>query len=247
MEKSEAPGEESALSVFEAAAYTVPRVNLLPPEVGERRKLRKVQAGLAVGILGVAGVVGLLYVQAGSGESTARASLETAQVTNTSLQAQADKLAYVSKAKQQIDAAKASLKAAMGSEVLWSKTMQELQRRLPDGVRFTNVAVVGDGPLANSAGTGASTSKSATTTATGGTTVPSNTVATITIQGKADTMDDVAAELDQLELVTGFSNVYLSSATRPAGGDSDQTVTFTATADITNAVLSHRYDSLTGD
>ena len=89
--------------------------------------------------------------------------------------------------------------------------------------------------------------------------MPSNVVATVMFTGVADDMNHVATELDQLALVPGLSNVYLTSTTKgttpgssasststsssAAGGEGVQ---FTASANITNSVLSHRYDNLTG-
>ena len=43
---------------------TLPRVNLLPPEIGEARRFRRIQYGLGGGLALSAGVVALLYVAA---------------------------------------------------------------------------------------------------------------------------------------------------------------------------------------
>ncbi len=138
---AEPVAEETPMAVFDAPAYAAPSVNLLPPEIGQRRALRKLQAGLAAGVVAAAAVVGLLYVQAGSGKSEAQARLNAANTQKVILGAQTASLAHVSAEKAKIDAARASLKSAMGSEVLWSKTLDDLRLRLPDGVRYQSVAV----------------------------------------------------------------------------------------------------------
>jgi Tfp pilus assembly protein PilN len=236
--------EETPMAVFEAPAYTPASVNLLPPEITQRRALRKLQAGLAAGVVAAAAVVGLLYVQAGSGKSEAQARLNAANTQKVLLGAQTTSLGNVAAAKAKVDAARASLKAAMGSEVLWSKTLDDLRLRLPDGVRYQSVAV--SAIVAPAAGV-------ATATPTAGApTLPSNVIATVIFTGVAGSMNDVAAELDQLALVPGLSNVYLTSATAGGAGASGASsgsqagVQFTATADVTNSALSHRYDNLTG-
>ena len=238
MVKEEAPVTE-AQPVFEAVTYEAPKVNLLPPEIGQRRQLRRLQAGLLAGVVAAAGIVGVLYVQAGNGRSAAQQQLDEAQARQTLLQAQSAKLSYVSAEKTQLDAARASLKAAMGSEVLWSKTLDQLRLRLPDGVRYTSIGVT---QVIPTAATGTATGTSAT-----GTTLASNVLATATFSGDAVDINAVASELDQLAKVPGLSNVYLTTVTKPkSGGTTTSVATFTATASITNALLSHRYDTLTG-
>lgn len=243
--------EETPMAVFDAPAYAAPSVNLLPPEISQRRALRKLQAGLAALVLASAAVVGLLYVQAGSGKSEAQARLNAANAQKAVLGAQTASLAHISAEKATVDAARASLKAAMGSEVLWSSTLDNLRLRLPDGVRYQSIAVTAIvAPAAGAA---------APAPVTGAAAVPSNVVATVVFTGVADDMNHVATELDQLALVPGLSNVYLTSTTKgttpgssasststsssAAGGEGVQ---FTASANITNSVLSHRYDNLTG-
>lgn len=236
--------EEAPLAaVFEAPAYVAPHVNLLPPEITARRVLRKLQAGLAAGVIACAAIVGVLYVQAGSGKSEAQSRLDAATAQQAVLQAQTAKLAYVSAAKATIDAARASLKAAMGSEVLWSKTLDDLRSRLPDGVRYQSITVVAvPTPVAGAVVAPAATTPGAAAA------LPTDALATATFTGSANNLDDVAAELDQLALVPGVSNVYLTSTTAKAasGSTAPQIVNFVATADLTNTLLSHRYDNLTG-
>jgi Tfp pilus assembly protein PilN len=244
---AEPVAEETPMAVFDAPAYAAPSVNLLPPEIGQRRALRKLQAGLAAGVVAAAAVVGLLYVQAGSGKSEAQARLNAANTQKVILGAQTSSLAHVSAEKAKIDAARASLKSAMGSEVLWSKTLDDLRLRLPDGVRYQSVAV--SAVVAPTAGV------ATPAPVVGAATVPSNVIATVVFNGVADDMNHVALELDQLALVPGLSNVYLTSATKgatPGSGSSSSStggsddVSFVASANITNSVLSHRYDNLTG-
>ncbi len=232
--------EETPMAVFDAPAYAAPSVNLLPPEIGQRRALRKLQAGLAAGVVASAAVVGLLYVQAGSGKSEAQARLNAANTQKVILGAQTASLAHISAEKATVDAARASLKAAMGSEVLWSSTLDNLRLRLPDGVRYQSVAVTAIVAPAAGVAAPAPTASAAA--------LPSNAIATVVFTGVADDMNHVATELDQLALVPGLSNVYLTSASSGGTGaaTSGAGVQFTATADVTNSALSHRYDNLTG-
>lgn len=237
--------EEAPLAVFDMPAYAPPSVNLLPPEIGQRRALRKLQAGLAAGVVACAAVVGVLYVGASSGKSDAQSRLNAANAQKVLLQGQTAKYSYASTEQAQIDAARASLKAAMGSEVLWSKTLDDLRLRLPDGVRYATLAVTAVTPAATTAsGTVTATTPAATASAATPAGLPSNVIATVTLTGSAVNLDAVAEELDQLALVPGFSDVYLTTTTQGVGNGG--VATFSVTANITNTVLSHRYDNLTG-
>ena len=87
-------------------------------------------------------MVGLLYVQAGSGKSDAQARLNAANAQKARVAARRRPAWLTSRHREgQVDAARASLKAAMGSEVLWSSTLDNLRLRLPDGVRYQSIAV----------------------------------------------------------------------------------------------------------
>ncbi len=244
MTKSDASVQEEALPVFESVTYEAPKVNLLPPEIGERRQLRRLQAGLIAIVLASAGVVGALYVQAGSGQAAAQQRLDLAKTQQSTLQTQTARLNYVSAQKAQIDAARSSLRTAMGSEVLWSKTLDQVRLRLPDGVRYSSVAFARQEAVAV-----APTVKGATATAgaAAAPTIPADVIATATFTGIATDLNAVANELDQLAKVPGLNNVYLSTVTKPkSDGTTPGTATFTATANVTNSLLSHRYDTLTG-
>lgn len=234
---------EAPLAVFDVPAYAPPSVNLLPPEIAQRRALRKLQVGLAAGVVACAAIVGVLYVGASSGKSDAQSRLDAANAQKVLLQGQTAKLSYVSTEKAQIDAARASLKAAMGSEVLWSKTLDDIRLRLPDGVRYASIAVTAVTPAATTAGTTTTTTPTPAPSAASPVGLPSNVVATVTITGSALDLDAVAQELDQLALVPGFTNVYLTTTAKTG---TSGVATFSETADITNTVLSHRYDNLTG-
>lgn len=245
MVKEEAPVTE-AQPVFESVTYEAPKVNLLPPEIAERRQLRRIQAGLLAGVVAVAGIVGVLYFQAGNGKAAAQQRLDSAQSQQTRLQAATARLSYVSAQKAQIDAARASLKTAMGSEVLWSKTLDQLRLRLPDGVRYATIGVSRIDPVAGAASTTVGKATAGASTAAG-TAIASNIIGIVSFSGTAVDMNAVAAELDQLAKVPGLTDVYLTTVGKPkADATKASLATFTATANLTNSLLSHRYDSLTG-
>jgi Tfp pilus assembly protein PilN len=244
--ESEAPaGDFDLLAPVE---YVAPRANLLPPEIGERAALRRMQALLAAAVIACGGIVGALYVTTASGRAPAKAALTQAQSEQRSLSAQKAALAPAQAAHQLVIAAKQSLVAAMGSEVLWSGQLDTLRRELPDGVRLSTLTVTGLDPAsagaastavqlpAGPAGTSTST-PSATSTATG-TAASSTYIASVAMSGIALDNDAVANWLDTLAGLPGWANVYLTST---SSASSSSLVSYSITANITQAALSHRF------
>ncbi len=231
--------------------YVAPRANLLPPEIAQRAALRKMQALLAAAVIACGGIVGAGYVTTSHGKAPAKADLSQAQSEQQSLSSQKAKLAPAQAAHQQVLAAKQSLQAAMGGEVLWSNQLDTLRRRLPDGVRLTTLTVTPIDTAANGgtsssgavklpaapAGSGQSTTSSSTTGT--GAAAGSNYIASVQISGVAVDNPHVATFLDTLAAMPGWGNVYLTNTTTKAPGNG--IVSYSITANITQAALSHRY------
>jgi Tfp pilus assembly protein PilN len=232
-----------ALVPLEApSALIAARVDLLPPEVGEQRAVRRLGLALGAGVVACALGVGGLYVQAGRSKPAAEQSLQAAQTQSAALQRQLTTLAQVKTAQQQLQSAQKALVAAMGDEVLWSRYMDEMRVRRPDGLRYTSVAITPVGGTTSAGSTPGSTtpgSSPAAGAASPAATVP-GAIASLTISGKAVSQDAVADLLDALAQVPGYAAPYLSSTMPGSGND---LITFTVTVSVTPDALSHRYGS----
>jgi Tfp pilus assembly protein PilN len=249
-QESGAPaGEYDLLTPVE---YVAPRANLLPPEIAERAALRKMQALLAAAVIACGGIVGAGYVATAHGKAPAKAALAEAQSEQQSLSRQRAALAPAQAAHQQVLAAKQALTAAVSSEVLWSNQLDTLRRQLPAGVRLSTLTIT---PIAAAAtGSAGSTAvqlpagpggtSQATTPAAGTTTAANNYIASVSIAGVAVDNASVAVFLETLSGMPGWGNVYLSNTTASAGDGTNgqaKTITYSVTANITPAALSHRY------
>src|SRR3954467_8020126 len=93
---------------------SLPRVNLLPPEIAETRRFRRIQVGLGGAVLGAVGIVALLYVGASSSVSNAQDDLDSANATHTALTAETAKYRDVTAVYARAAAAQAMLTQAMG-------------------------------------------------------------------------------------------------------------------------------------
>jgi Tfp pilus assembly protein PilN len=207
---------------------SLPRVNLLPPEIAETRRFRRIQMGLGAALLGAVGLVALLYVVASNSVSSAQDDLDAANATHTSLQAETVKYRDVTAVYARAAAAQAMLTQAMGEEVRYSQFLNDLSLTVPEKVWLKNVtfAQTAVAPAASGA------------LATPG-------IGTVTFSGIGFSHDDVAVWLESLATQKGYTNPYFSSSVEALIG-TRKTVTFSSTATITPAAYSGRYSKPAG-
>ena len=204
----------------------LPKVNLLPPEIAERARFRKVQAGLGGGLLAAVGVVALLYVGAVGSVNDAQAELDTATAQGAALRAETAKYADVKAVYARAAAAQAMLTQAMGEEVRYSQFLNDLSLTVPDNVWLKDV-----------------TFAQAPVPAAVGATEPG--IGTVSFTGVGFSHDDVAVWLESLAKQKGYANPYFTNSTKAFVG-SRATVNFTSTVTLTPAALSGRYTTPAG-
>ena len=213
---------------------TLPRVNLLPPEVEEQRRFKRVQAGLGVGVLAALGVVGGLWVVANSQASSAQDDLAAQQARTASLNQQAQQYAEVPVVYAQVEAARAQLSQAMGQEIRWSYVLNDLSIITPSKVWLTSVKVTPADSTNPAVASGSSSQDYL---------VPG--IGTVEFEGKAYKHNDVAAWLVALAKEKGLTQPYFTSSKEEAIG-SQSAVTFKSQATITEDALSGRWTDKAG-
>jgi Tfp pilus assembly protein PilN len=225
----------STLTARETATRlaTLPRVNLLPPEIEQARQFKKVQAGLGLGVVAALGIVGALVLAAGAQVNDAQSDLDTQKAHGVTLKSDVAKYADVPVLYAQVDAAQAQLTQAMGKEIRWSRFLNDVSILTPGKVWLTKVTVVQkvDETVAAPAPVGA--------------TFGSENIGTITVQGKGSTHNDVAAWLKALSGETGLVDPYFTQSTQAKIGTEDS-VTFDSQVSITEDLLSHRFSDKAG-
>ena len=208
--------------IVATVAVTLPRVNLLPPEIGERLVLRRVQSGIGLGVLAALGVTALLYLAATSSVSDAQESVDAASAQHAQLVGRAAAFRDVTAVYARTAAAEAMLVDAMSEEVRYSRFLDSFSHTLPDDVWVTSVAFAQD-----------ATGASAVAPAVSG-------IGTVTISGTAFSHDDVAVWLEALAAQEGYAGAYLQNATeRRLGGRT--VVDFATSVSMTAEALSDRY------
>lgn len=208
---------------------TLPRVNLLPPEIAEKRAFRRIQFGLGAAVVAAVGVVGALYLGATGSLSHAESDLAASKATNTQLQGQVAQYASVTAIYAAAAAAQASLTSAMGDEVRYSQMLNDLSLSVPDNVWLSNLAYATTPPGAGAAPGG----------------LASTGIGTLTATGTAFSHDDVAVLLESLMGLKTYANSYFTSSAETLLG-TRKVVTYTVTADVTPAAKSGRYTKPVG-
>jgi Tfp pilus assembly protein PilN len=218
------------LQVLETAA--MPRVNLLPPEIAEQRRFRRMQ--LAMGSAVVVAVVAVAggWVLAHGGVSSAQTELDSANATHTDLQQQVASYSNVKQVYADVAAHETMLTTAMSGEIQWSHYLNDLSLKIPDNVWLTNIAAQTSGA-------------STVAPAASSTALTPNKIGTVTFTGVALTHDDVATWLESLASENGFANPYFSNSTEAKIGD-QKVVNFSSTVDLTPDAHSGRYTKPAG-
>jgi len=225
---AQAPGVDSARTP------TLPRVNLLPPEILEAARFRRFQLAMVAAGVGALAVVGGLYYNAHQGVSQAKSDLASAQATQSSLQSQKAALQSVQDVYDQVAAKKAMLTQAMGPEIRWSYYLTDLSLKVPDHVWLTNVTATETVP-----GSGTAAAAPAATSA-----LPAG-IGTVSFQGTAFSHDDVATWLDAVAKERGYSNAYFTNSAKANVGPK-VVVNFQSSVTLTSAALSGRYTKVEG-
>jgi len=212
---------------------TLPRVNLLPPEIAEAAQFRRLQTilGVAVGVTLL--LIGALWFLSRGAVSSAQADLARTQAQTVALQAQVNQYSDVPAMAQQVATAKVQLATAMAPEVRWSFYLNDLSLTIPDGVRLTDLNL--SEPFATTLGSG---TPATTTGVEGGVGIGS-----IDYSGKANSWDSVAKWLQVQTHEWGVTEPWPVQLNTAPGQETKADMTdWTSKITVTADALSHRYD-----
>ncbi len=226
--------EEVELGSAFGVGYTVPRVNLLPPEIAQERQLRRTQAILGLVVVGVLGAVGAGYLLASAGADSAADGLATEQKRTVTLNAEASKYAEVPRTLAQVESAQNARSTAMASDVLWSPYLDDLALTYPKDVWITDLTATVGAPAGAAAASGLPADP-----------LTRSGIGTITVLGTGKVHSDVSAWLDVLAGTEGFADPSLSQSERNQI-DGTVIVDFTTQAVVTSDALSNRYEREAG-
>lgn len=208
--------------------YTVPRVNLMPPEIEAERGFRKVKVGLAAVTLAVAGLVAGGFVLSAAAASAEQDKLAAEQQRTDGLASEQAEYAEVPLVLGQVESVQTAQATAMATDVLWYDYLGRLSASYPKDVWLRDMTVAMAAPAAAAP---AATAAVPTTP----------TIGTITFSGTGLVHTDVAAWLDALDSIEGFHNASYSTANRTEL-DGRIVVDFTSTVEVGPEALSLRFE-----
>ena len=191
------------------------QVNLLPPEVRQKAKVRN--QAILVGIAGAAliGFVIALSLLQGFALRSVESDLNAQVAINAGLESQVVDLQPYQDLALQLEAQQAIVDSAMAYEVSWSSQLRDLQLVLPDDMAISTFA-----------GTVTANAETPPIPPAGG---GPAIIGSINMAGSSVGSLRLARWLSRLEEVKGWGNPWMASATRGAEGE---VWTFTTAIDL---------------
>jgi Tfp pilus assembly protein PilN len=203
-------------------------VNLLPPEITDSRRARKVRRRVLVALAGFTVLLAGWYSVVSYQAVDARSELTSAQEDIDALSKQQSQFGDLVRTQSESRLIEAQLSGLFAKDLKWRDLLTAVQPGTATGVRLTGVTAE------------LPTDNGAAKTGAGETTLPSTTqqalVGKLTITGVAAGKKAVADYVDALGTVKQVGNPLLSDAV-----PQDGRVAFTVRLDITADALSHRY------
>jgi cell division protein FtsB len=200
------------------------QVNLLPSDVKDRQRTRRLTAGVIMAVAAVVALLAFVFVLQAARLSDATQKLETQQAKNADLSGKIAQLSEFADLKAQVSAAEARSATALDGEVLWSGVLRDVSMVIPDEVWLSGMVGTLTPSSASTVRTPAPATPSTGATPSAGSTpapatrapatAPGTTlIGTIQFQGSADDHPSVAQWLTRVEQVTGWANPWITNST----------------------------------
>ena len=216
--------------------------SLVPPEIAERARARRVMAGAGAGVVLAAGGLGMLSHSRVGEINNARTETKVDQQEATRLQAEIFKLQSLGTVQSEVLTRRNLAVEALANDIDWVGLDGRIVKALPGGVRVTQVSFSTSPPQVPPQGSSPA----------------SKYVGQVTIT--ADTtggLPSIASFVRAMTRVRGLAAVWVAStnsASQPSGGagvrnaftQSLGEMQFSASAEVTNAALSKRAEALPG-
>jgi Tfp pilus assembly protein PilN len=207
------------------------QVNLLPSDVRERQRSRRLVAAVVAAVGAVVALLFFVFVLQSARLSNADQKLQAQQAVNADLQGKIGQLQQFQQLKLTVTAREALTSSVLNGQVAWSGVLRDISTVIPNQMWLTGM----NGTLANAAVPAGPPSGTPSTPGSSGS-VATNLLGTMQFQGVASDYPTVAKWLTRLEKVTGWVNSWASSASRsvsdPSAPNSGK-VQFSASVDLT--------------
>jgi Tfp pilus assembly protein PilN len=208
----------------------VSRVNLLPPEIRERQKIR--QRTILIGIVGGAIILLIVAFYFLQTFNLARVNddLAAQEQRNGQLQAQIGQLQQFGDLQQELKEKQELEASVFRNEVAWSGVLMDVSRVIPSEMVLDS--------LSSQLSIGQEGEEAAAAPTTPGTAAPGELVGQLSFGGEALGIDTVTGWLSRLGQVQGWANPYTTGITQT--GARTRRYTFTTTVDLTKDIFTER-------
>jgi Tfp pilus assembly protein PilN len=213
-------------TVQTAGIAAMPRVNLMPPEIAEAARFRRLQLAMGSAVVVAAVLVAGLYVNGRSSVTNAQTQVTAATTQHAALQAKLTGLDSVAQTLADVQGKQALLAQAMGEEIRWSYLLNDLSLTVPSNLWITGIT-------ANETATNQGLTATAGTSSTTG-------LGTVTFTVIGLKHDDIASWLDTLAKTRGLLDPTFASSIESAIG-SRSVVDGNTTVNLGPKALSNRY------
>lgn len=204
------------------------QVNLLPSDVRERQRSRRLVAAAVAAVGAVVALLFFVFVLQSARLSNTEQKLNAQQAVNADLQNKIGQLQQFADLKQSVAAREAVRAGALNGQVAWSGVLRDISMVIPNQMWLTGM---------NATLTDTSSLPASGTPPTSGSAIAPTMAGSIQFQGMASDFPTVAKWLTRLEQVKGWVNSWASSAVKSASTDSSvpnaNKVQFTASVDLT--------------
>jgi hypothetical protein len=226
-----------------------PRIDLLPRQLVEQRVVRRQHTGIGAGFLVLLALLGLWYALESRERGRVEDQADQEQAVASGLRARRVQLQPLADLESQIAASEQLRASVYRHEIRFSNVMRDISAIVPDDVWLTSMTVAFNGAEGGAASGGTSTTTpagTAATAATPGSPGAGSPVASISFGGSGLEHVDVGGFLRALARgpKKGGQQVYLNpyfTTSAKADEDGQQTVTFSATVDLSSAAYSGRF------
>jgi len=209
------------------------QVNLLPSDVRERQRSRRLVAAVIAGVGAVVALLFFVFVLQSAKLSNAQQKLNAQQAVNADLQGKIGQLQQFQQLKQTVAAREAMTEGALNGQVAWSGVLRDVSMVIPDQMWLTGM----NGTLTETS-TLPAPSVGSPSTPESPPAATSSLVGAIQFQGMASDFPTVAKWLTRLERVTGWVNAWSTNAVKSATeGSTDPNSTkvqFSASVDLSS-------------
>lgn len=199
------------------------QVNLLPPEIKQRQKLRQRTALVILGVIGVLVLIGAYYVLQTMNLSSVEDELAAQEQTNAGLQTRIASLQEFGDLQTELAEMEQLEDTVFVGEIAWSGILMDVSRVIPP-----------DAVIDNFSGTGQATGSEETVTEA----VDSGVIGTLTFSGTVADLEAATMWLTRQAQVEGWVNPFTSTLTET--GPRTRQYTFSSTTDLTDEALTER-------